>query len=186
MTGKFLTSESIIQQTELPGIWTPLYNQLWMHEDGTIDLCPRFENFDGYTIPACLHSLAGSNFEWDTRACRQHDLNCKYHQNIRVLLTEEELREKGFLHTDVLEEVEITVCENIPLEFLEITPISFKETNDKFLNMMKALDMIPEWRAKTMRFAVNFNIGWVLNPKRTLDTENLYVYSDSIKRIYVR
>lgn len=175
MAGLFLTSFTITEQTDKRKIWTPLNNQLWMDIDGSISLTPKYENFDGFTIPEALHLIAGTNFEWDTRVCRQHDFNCKYHKNIKVKLTLRELKQMGYLHDDYLDTKPLIVCENIPIQYLEITDISFKETNEKFRRMLKAVKTVPDWRISMMTKAVYLNLNWFLVQPKKFDENNLYL-----------
>lgn len=158
--GSFLTAHSRLEQLNIPDKWKTVDNQLYRDYDGSIYLCPRNTITDGYTIPEVLAFFAGSKMKWDTRASSQHDFECYYHKAIKVLLTEYELRKMGLLHLYN----NMTVCEDIPLEFLIIHDTKFTDTNSKFLRMVECVQNIPKWRAKLMGYAVNFNVGWLKKP----------------------
>lgn len=49
--GYFITGNTINIQTDKPLIHKALNNQLYMDDDGTIYLCPKKQEYDGYTIP---------------------------------------------------------------------------------------------------------------------------------------
>lgn len=166
---KWLTDHSRLEQTEENGIWKTLDNQLFEDEDGTIYLAPRKTLTDGYTIPNWLAWLGGSKMEWDTRCSTQHDLECKYAQVIKVNLSEWQLRRMKILriHKDK------TICENIPIEHLEVAKTTFKQTNDRFKRMMITSYNIPKWRVNLMRFAVNFNFGWH-SSKKNINLNKIY------------
>lgn len=155
--GKFLTSHSRIEQLDIPEMWKLIDNQLYKDDDGTIYLCPRNYLTDGFSIPAALTLIAGSKMKWDTRCSSEHDFECSYHKVIVVNLVETQLRQKRLLrmHNN------IEICENIPLEFLEIRDTTFFETNARFMRMLQSVQSIPGWRAKMMGYAVNLNFNWI-------------------------
>lgn len=168
--GFFITGATLNKQdlTE-DGKYIALNNQLYMDNDGTIYLCPRGQIYDGYTIPRWLAPLAGGHFTWDLRCCREHDLNCATHQEIVVNLSLTQLKLKRFLYTYENE----VYCHDIPKEFLTVRDISFNNTNSKFKRMMKSTSLSP-WRINMMRFAVNFNIGWLFSGKDKINLEDIY------------
>ena len=167
--GKFLTSHSRFEQLNTPEKWKLIDNQLYKDDDGTIYLCPRNYITDGFTIPSLLSFIAGSKMKYDTRASSQHDFECSYHKVIVVLMSEEKLSKMSFLHAYN----ELIVCENIPVELLEVRDTSFQETNKRFLRMLQSVNNIPKWRAELMYKAVNFNVGWLFS-KHRLDLTRLY------------
>lgn len=167
--GKFLTSHSRIEQLDIPEMWKMLDNQLYKDDDGTIYLCPRNYLTDGYSIPDAVAWVAGSKMKWDTRCSCEHDFECSYHKVIVVDLTEQQLRDRGYLRLyDGIE-----VCDNIPLEFLKIRATTFAQTNARFMRMMQTVNSIPPWRARMMGYAVNLNYGWLKRPHE-LDEERIY------------
>lgn len=158
--GRFLTAHSRLEQLDIPEKWVLIDNQLYEDDDGQIYLCPRNTVTDGFTIPSIFTFIAGSKMKWDTRASSQHDFECLYHKCIKVLLPEHQLRKMRLLHT--LGSME--VCEDIPTEYLFTQDTTFNETNDRFLRMLLSVHSIPAWRAKLLRFGVNFNVGWLDKP----------------------
>ena len=175
---RFLTYFSEMIQTSKPNIWVTLHNQLFKDKDGTIYLVPRFFLSDSYTIPDWLAWLGGGKMKWDNLPAIGHDFDCKFHQCIKVHLTEDELRKKGLLkqHKKIIggETLLIPICEDIPLEYLGIEPVTFNQANSKFKRMMKATGNIKNWRVNLMRFAVNFNIGWLKSGKKKIDLNCIY------------
>lgn len=174
----FLTYYSEMAQTPKPNIWATLHNQLFKDDDGVIYLVPRYFLTDSYTIPDWLAWLGGGKMKWDNRPAIGHDFDCKFHQCIKVNLSESELREKGYLrsHTKVLgdEYLIIPVCDDIPIQYLSVIDVSFNQANSKFKRMMLATQNIKKWRVNLMRFAVNFNIGWMKSGKEKIDLSRIY------------
>lgn len=158
--GKFLTSHSRLEQLSIPDKWKIIDNQLYKDNSGRIFLCPRNTITDGYTIPNYVSWIAGHKMQWDVRASSQHDFECYYHKYIQVLLTEFELRKMRLLRASG----SLEICEDIPLEYLMVKHTSFRNTNDRFLEMLLTLHNIPEWRAKMLGYAVNLNAKWLLEP----------------------
>ncbi len=169
--GYFITGNTINIQTDKPLIHKALNNQLYMDDDNTIYLCPKKQEYDGYTIPKWLAWLGGSNFEWDLRCAREHDLNCKYHQEIVVNLTLSKLKALNLLRT-INNKV---YCLNIPKEYLLVRNVSFNSANDKFKRMMLSATNIQPWRVKIMRLAVNLNIHWFISwDEKHIDLDKIY------------
>lgn len=158
--GKFLTAHSRLEQLDIPEKWKTLDNQLYKDDCGRIFLCPRNTITDGYTIPWFVSWIAGSKMQWDTRASSQHDFECYYHRYIQVLLTEHELRKMRLLHTYNSMEV----CEDIPLEYLMPKIATFRDTNERFLEMLLSVQTIPKWRATILSSGVYLNAKWLLEP----------------------
>lgn len=171
----FLTAKAEMTQTNKPGIWKTLHNQLYLDKDGQIYLVPKNYLTDGYTIPLWISWLGGGKMQWDIRCAIQHDFECQYHQELIVKLSLAELCRKQLLKKHITSENKlIVICKDIPLEFLEVNNTTFKKANDKFKRMMKSTNSIKPWRINLMRFAVNFNIGWISNGKKGINLYNLY------------
>ena len=166
--GAFLTGKSRIEQTNTEGIWKTLDNQLYMDEDNTIYLVPRYFLTDGFTIPNWIAWLGGSKMQYDTRCSTQHDFECKFHKVIIVKLSLAQLYKMKLLK----EKDGINICENIPKRFLEIKDTTFNQTNCRFKRMLKATGVSPV-RLNLLRAGVNFNVGWLWT-KEELKVENIY------------
>lgn len=175
---KFLTYYSEMAQTEIPGIWYTLHNQLYLDKDNTISLVPRYFKSDSYTIPEWLAWLGGGKMKWDNRPSLEHDFNCKYHSFIKVNLTKDELIQKGYLRTKIKKsgskKIMICVCEDIAVEYLSIEKMTFNQANSRFKRAMQATENLKNWRINMMRFAVNFNVGWIFSKKSAIDLTKLY------------
>lgn len=165
----FLTEKSRIAQTNIEGIWYTLDNQLFKDNDGVIYLTPRNTLTDGYTIPEIFTSIVGGKMKHDIRCSIQHDFECYYHKVLIVKLTEYQLRKLRILHYIN----DMWVCEDIPVELLEVKGTTFKETNERFKRMLLCLNNISGALAKIIALAVNFNIGWLRKPV-TLHLDRLY------------
>lgn len=171
----FLTSKAEMMQTDKPGIWQTQHNQLYWDCDGQIYLVPRNYLTDGYTIPLWLSWLGGGKMQWDIRCAIQHDFECQYHQELVVNLSLTELCTRKILKNHITPENKvIVICKDIPFEFIEIRDTTFKNVNDKFQRMMKATNSIKPWRINLMRFAVNFNIGWLSKCKKSINITKIY------------
>ncbi len=171
--GKFITGKALIKQSDIDGIWYTLHNQLYQDDDKRLLFVPRFFLTDGYTINNLLAPLAGGKMQWDIRPSVEHDIECKYHCVIEVKVTLDFLIASGIVRDIEKDGKKITVCENIPIEYLSVEKTTFNQTNCRFKRMMKAVGCIKNWRINMMRFAVNFNIGWLFT-KNELKLENLY------------
>ncbi len=167
---KFLTSRSVLEQTEANGLWITSINQLFKDNDGTIYLVPRNFTTDGYTIPDWIAWLGGGRMKWDTRCSTQHDFECKYAEVIVVNLTEHQLRKMRYL----VDHDNKTICRDIPSYYLTVKKSTFNQANSRFKRMMLATSNIPKWRINMMRFAVNFNLGWH-SCKTSVDLEKIYI-----------
>lgn len=172
---KFITGRAMLAQTYFAGKWHTLHNQLFLDDDNRLYFVPRYFVTDGYTIPKSLALLGGGKMEWDIRPAIQHDFECKYHKIFRLKkeLTLEELRKTNILRDITKNGITITVCENIEAEFLEIIDSTFNQANSRFKRSLKALDNMKNWRINMMRFAVNFNIGWIFG-KKELEIGKIY------------
>ena len=162
--GKFLTSPAKIEQTNKKGIYKVLGNELYKDDDGTIYLAWRLFRTDNFT-------WINSN-DWDTRCSHLHDVGCKYHQMVRVKLSEQQLRKLRLLHV-VNNQV---ICEDIPTKYLEVKKISGHQVNNLFYRMLKAADCpkTPKYVQIFYRAGVAFNVGWFWSGKQKIQLENLY------------
>ncbi len=175
---EFLTFYAEIGQSAEPNYWYTKHNQLFLDQDGSIYLVPRHFVTDGYTIPDWIAFLGGGKMKWDIRPAIGHDFDCRYHQCVKVHLTKDELIKKGYLRDFKKVKGEeytiIPVCEDIPIEYLSVEPVTFNQANSKFKRMMKATGNIKNWRINLMRCAVNLNIGWLFSGKEKIDLTRLY------------
>ena len=175
---EFLTYFTEVAQTAEPNYWITKHNQLFKDEDGSIYLVPRFFITDGYTIPDWIAWLGGGRMKWDIRPAIGHDFDCHYHQSIKVHLTKKELIDKGYLRSYKKcfgdEWKLITICDEIPIEYLSIESVTFNQANSKFKRMMKATENIKKWRINLMRAAVNLNINWLKSGKVKIDLTKIY------------
>lgn len=153
--GRFITAKSRIEQVDVPGYWKTLDNELYLDDDGSLYLTPRYFWSDGYTFPGLIMMLLGDHHKYDVRAAHGHDLFCRFHQRIRVGLTLTKLKLMGYLR---LHDNKV-VCDDIPLEYLIIEPITKTWADNCFKRMMKACD-IPRIKRNIIRFGVFFNLNW--------------------------
>jgi len=167
--GKFLTAKSRLGQTNIEGIWYTQDNQLYKDDDGVIYLAPRHTLTDGYTIPEIFTSIVGGKLKHDVRCSTQHDFECYYHKVLRLKITEFQLRRLRLLHF----QNNMWICENIPVELLDIKDTTFKETNKRFVRMLRSINNISGFTAWLIGQAVNFNVGWLREPKK-LHLDRLY------------
>ena len=156
--GQFITENVRIEQTNKLGYFKTLDNELFMDDDGTLILTPRYFWTDGYTFPRLVMVILGDKNRYNVRPAHGHDLFCRFHQCIKVKLSLTQLRMMGLLR----EHNGKTVCEDIPLEHLEITSISKWDADETFKRMMKACEINSITR-NIIRFGVIFNIGWFLD-----------------------
>lgn len=171
--GSFITGQAFLGQDEYGLCWYTLHNQLYLDDDGELYFIPRYFETDGYTIPKCLAVLGGDKMEWDIRPAIQHDFECRYHKAVKVVLSLNELRKKGIIREIEKENKNITICENIALEYLKTEDVNFNQANNRFKRTLKASKNIKTWRVNMMRFAVNFNLSWVWSID-TLDMNKFY------------
>ena len=151
-------------------------NEVFETSCGTI-IAPRYLYTDNITFI--------NNTFVDIRASHIHDIGCAYHQLIVSNLTEQDLREMGLLYLNkeaTLRErkfltklkecgkfngnpnVDVWVCEDIPVDYLNIIDISFSDNNRLFKEMLIKTG-VPELKADLMGGAVYLNIGWGLKNK---------------------
>lgn len=156
---EWLTDKSRLQQSNEPNDWYLSDNELFKDEDGSIYLVPRNYKTDNYTVPDWVAWLAGSKSKWDVRPSHIHDFGCQFHQLIRITLTEQQLRQMRFLRTHH----DKIICEDIPIKFLEIIPVTKWEIDCLFKRAMKATKAISPYTYSVYRGGVFFNIGWLGN-----------------------
>jgi len=168
--GVFLTGKSRLEQTSKDGLWMLLDNELYMDADGTISLVPRYYITDNYTIPNWIAWLGGGKSQWDVRPSHQHDIICQYKQKIKVNLSLTQLRQKGLLKG----KNGIIICEDIPIKYLELMPMSKTDTDNMFKRMLVATGCISPIRANILRAGVFFNVGWYLSKAETFDLNSIY------------
>lgn len=154
---KWITDNSRIEKLSEANKWRMIDNELFQDEDGSIYLTPRNYETDNYTIPDWIAWLGGNKSKWDIRPSHIHDFGCQYHQLIRVKLNETGLRRLRYLrvHKNKL------VCEDIPVKFLELVPVTKWEIDCLFKRAMKATRTIPAKVYNLYRGGVFFNFGWL-------------------------
>lgn len=171
---EFITGKAVLAQSDENGEWFTLHNQLFQDSDGGLYFVPRYFMTDGYTIPKTLAFIGGSKMEWDIRPAILHDFECKYHKVLRIKgISLNNLRTQGYLREIVKEGIRITVCENLPVEYLVLEDTTFNKANCRFKRGLDALGSIKSWRVNMMRFAVNFNVGWIWS-KKEFDFSRIY------------
>lgn len=158
--GRFLTQKVRMEQCHQRRYWHTLDNELYKDDDGTIYIVPRHFKTDNFTIPSWVAFLAGSPVDFRVEPSHVHDIQCDFHKVIYVILTEEELKEKGYLRFS--EKRQLWVCENIPKEFLATKPISKAEANNMLWRSLGATS-IPMINRILIRAGVTFNIGWIID-----------------------
>lgn len=167
---KMLTGAARIEQISA-SLWSTIDNQLAELDSGRIILAPRKLMTDNNTNPF------GKNDLCDVRAAHFHDLGCRYHKLIYVNLTVEELKQKMYLriHKKRTKDktYDIWVCDDIPLNHLSIEDAGFRQCNSIFKELLLACK-VGNILSNTMRFAVNFNLGWLFSANAKLDTNKIY------------
>lgn len=162
----WLTDKSPILQSNIPNKIETLYNQIYYYK-GNAYLIPRGLITDGYTIPFGIDKT-----KRDIRPSSLHDIGCKFHELIIINLP---------LHTIVdkytVDVGDITVAKDIPIEYLQVSKVTFNKCNNLLKESMKDLN-IPKNIYNLYRFAVNFNLNWLLTGKEHIDLNKLY--KDSI------
>ena len=79
----------------------------------------------------------------------------------------------NYIDTIDIEDKEIDVCKDIPIEYLSIVNIGFNDTNNLLKEAMKDSN-IPNRYCSLYRFAVNFNLNWLFTGKDKIDLNKLY------------
>ena len=183
--GRFLTGKARIQQTDRRRVWKLLDNELYKADDGSIYVAPRTMYTDNYTIPCWISWLAGSPVDYDTRCSHIHDQFCYNHQALMITLTEEELREKGYLR--YFEKSNMWICEDVPPEFLAKRKVGKFETNNMLYECMKAAG--EPWLSRVLiRAGVIFNAGWFVDlwTGKVFDLDLGRVYEEEYWRTHVQ
>ena len=157
---KFLTGNARAQQTDRKRMWKLLDNVLYKANNGKLYLAPRNMYTDFYTIPGFVAPIAGSPVDYDTRCSHIHDQLCYNREALMINLTEEELRNKGYLRFS--EKNMMWVCEDVPAEYLTKRKVGKWETDNMLYECMEAAN-IPFISRCIIRFGVLFNIGWVID-----------------------
>ncbi len=162
--GKFLTSPAISEQLPQRGLYRLCVNELYQDDDGAIYLAWRNFKTDQFTWI--------NSSDWDTRCAHGHDVGCKYHQVVRVKLTELQLYGLGYLY----EENGRTVCKDIPADYLEVVNVGGHWINNLFYRMLKSANCpkTPMYVQIGYRIGVAFNVGWFKSGKVKIDLNRLY------------
>lgn len=174
--GRFITDEvrltRFIEKSGKPSdiFEITLDNQVYEHEDGTLEYAPRLQVRDGYSRPF------GNRNKFSPEPADFHDIRCFYKERIVITLTLKELMERGYIYKHCSswlkdkygEMARITVCADIPKEFLKVERVEKWATDCTFKKMMCAVGVNPFWHC-AYRAGVFFNIGWLWNGKRTLE-----------------
>ena len=171
---EYITGKAVLAQSDENGEWFTLHNQLFLDNNSKLYYVPRYFMTDGYTIPKALAFIGGSKMEWDIRPAILHDFECRYHKVLRVQgVSINDLRERGYLREIDKNGVKITVCENLPVEYLVLEDTTFNRANCRFKRGLQALGSVKPWRVDMMRFAVNFNVSWIWS-KKEFDFSKIY------------
>lgn len=160
--GKWLTDKSPTIQSDIPSKHITLCNQLYMLDD-KVYLIPRKTLTDNYTIPFGINKD-----KYDSRPSHLHDIGCKYHKVILVDLPLKKI--KRYLYT-INDKV---LCLDIPIEYLKVIDITFKECNKLFYNSMKDTNSIPKYKCRLYYIGVNFNINYIFTGKDDIILDNIY------------
>lgn len=182
--GRFLTGKARVQQTDKKRIWKLLDNEVYKADDGRIYLAPRSMYSDFYTIPSWCAVLAGSPVDYDARGAHIHDEMCYCHESLLIALTEEELKEKGYLRYS--EKVGMWVCEDVPAEYLAKEKVSKYKANNILYECMRAAG--ENWlNCILIRLGVSMNLRWLLNEllDNVLELDFNKVYQEDYWRGFV-
>lgn len=164
MMGKFLTTSSAIEQTNKKGIYTLLGNELYKDDDGRIYLAWRGFRSDNFTWI--------NSSDWDIRCSHGHDVGCKYHQVVEVLLTEHELKQRWFIRYYG----DHVYCVDIPKEYLKVKDVSGNWINNLFFRMLRDANspLTPKWIQYLYRAGVALNLNWFRTGKTKINLDKLY------------
>lgn len=162
--GRFLTAPSRIQQLPQKGLYSLLDNELYQDDDDSINIHWRNFQTDNFTWI--------NSSDWDIRCSHGHDIGCKYHQIVKVGLTEAKLREMGLLK----EYNEMVVCKDIPQKYLEIVNVSGRKINNLFYRMLRDADCpkTPKHIQCLYRGGVAFNLNWFKTGKKKIELDKIY------------
>lgn len=163
MKGRFLTPKSTIQQLNKKGMYRVCDNELYEDEDEQIYLCWRNFQTDNFTWI--------NSSDWDIRCSHFHDVGCKYHQVVKVHLSEAQMLNKG-----ILEPCRNSVdfhCNDIPPCHLSVVNISGTQINNMFYRMLKASGA-PKYVQLLYRAGVAFNVNWFRTGKKKINLNHIY------------
>lgn len=183
---KPLTYKSRIQQIGDNNKFILIDNEVFATINGTI-ISPRHLLTDNITFL--------NNTFVDVRASHPHDIGCATRKLITSNLTEQDLldmgllylnekateRERKFLTTLKKEgkykgdtDVFVFVCDDIPVDYLNIIDVSFSEINQYFKQMLKCTGVSP-FMANIMGASVYLNVGWACKkPKPMLKEKDIF------------
>jgi hypothetical protein len=183
--GRFLTGKSRVQQTDRKRIWKLLDNEVYKADDGRIYLAPRTMYSDFYTIPSVVAPIAGSPVDYDARCCFIHDILCYAHHALLITLSEEDLKEKGYLRYS--EKNAMWVCEDVPARYLAKCKIGKFRANNILYECMRAAGE-NLFSCILVRLGVCANIGWFIDIlfNNVLDLDLNRVYDEEYWRAYVQ
>lgn len=172
--GTFITSRARIEQVDQEGHWKTIDNELYLDDDSTLTIVPRFFWSDGYTFPGIIMAFLGDHHKYDVRPAHGHDLRCRFHERIVVTASLTVLKNEGYLrmHKDKV------ICEDIPMKYLKIEKTTKKRTDDCFKRMMIAAEL-PENKINIIRFGVIFNLNWWFKTGKKSITE-YEIYKEDI------
>lgn len=162
--GKFLTSPAKIEQTSKKGIYKVLDNELYQDDDGTIYLVWRGFISDNFTWI--------NSSDWDIRCSHGHDVGCKYHQVVKVLLNEQQLRKLRLL---CVKDNKV-ICRDLHPKMLQVKNVSGHWINNFFYRMLKSADCpkTPKYVQLAYRAGVSFNLNWFFTGKEKIDLKKIY------------
>jgi hypothetical protein len=166
--GNFLTDEVrfIYYEKDLS---VTLDNQIYKYDNGLLEFAPKKLLTDDYSKPLTnkrTQNPAPAHF---------HDIKCRYKQRVVITLSHQELIDKGFLyeHYSSIKKKMITVCRDIPIEYLKIEEVTKWQTDCEFKEMMKALNI--NWFITHLyRAGVFFNVGWLWSGRTKIDLNSIY------------
>lgn len=162
--GKFLTTCAESKQSPRRGLYSLSRNELYKDDDGRIYLAWRLFVTDHFTW-----IVAG---DWDTRCSHGHDVGCRFHQVVRVKLSEQQLRAMRYLRV-VNNEI---ICEDIPAKYLQVVDVSGHWINNLFYRMLRDADCpkTPTAIQLLYRTGVAFNFGWFFSGKQKIELDKIY------------
>lgn len=160
---KWITSKSPTIQSDIPNKHITLHNQLYLLKN-KVYLIPRNTLTDNYTMPFGI-----DKDKYDVRPSHLHDIACKYHQVIIVDLPLEDIINK-FIYT-INNKV---YCIDIPIKYLKVINVSFKDTNKLLYKSMLDTNTIPKYICKIYYIGVFFNINYINTGKTNINLDNIY------------
>lgn len=163
--GRFLTDPPLCVHTDMKKMYRLAENVLYQDDDGTIYLAWRNFTTDNFTW---INSTG-----WDVRCAHEHDIGCKYHQVVKVILKELSLRAFDFIYKT---KDGRTVCRDIPIKYLKVVDVSGNWINNLFYRCLKAADCpkTPKAIQLLYRAGVSLNFNWFRTGKQKIDLNRLY------------